>query len=60
MTVKTIHWSAAPPPASATIAATTAAIATGPRKNPSVNISPTASTPAAIIHSTQSSIPTRS
>ena len=60
MTVNTIHWSATPPPASATIAAVTAATAIGPRKKPSVSISPTASTPAAIIHSTHSSIATRS
>ena len=54
--MKTIHWAATPPPASATIAAATAATATGPRKKPSVRISPTAITPAAIIHMTHSSM----
>jgi SPFH domain / Band 7 family len=54
--MNTIHWSATPPPASATIAAVTAAIATGPRKKPRVTISPTANTPAASIHQTHSSI----
>src|SRR5437867_513511 len=55
-TMKTIHWAAAPPPAAATIAAITAAMAIGPRKKATVTISPTASAPAAIIHQTQSSI----
>ena len=44
----------------ATTAASTAATAIGPRKNPIVKISPTASTPAATIHQTQSSIRFRS
>src|SRR4051794_30433251 len=51
----TIHCVARPAPTTATIPASAAAIATGPRKKPSVAISPTASTPAAIIHQTQSS-----
>ena len=54
--MKTIHWIASPPPASATIAAVTAATEIGPRKKLSVKISPTASAPAAIIHQTHSSI----
>ena len=59
-TLKTTHWSAAPPPTSATMAASTAASATGPMKKPSVKISPTASAPAAIIQRTHSSMSRRS
>src|ERR1044072_5110594 len=54
--MNTASCSAMPPPASATTADKTAANAIGPRKKPRVRISPTASTPAAIIQITHSSI----
>jgi hypothetical protein len=54
--MNTIHCTASPPPTSATTAAATAATAIGPRKKPIVAISPTARTPAAIIHQTHSSM----
>ena len=54
--MNTIHWSGkARRRRAPRCAASAAAIAIGPRKKPSVAISPTASTPAAIIHQTQSS-----
>ena len=43
--MNTIQLAASPPPASDTMAASTAAIAIGPRKKPIVKISPTASAP---------------
>ena len=44
--MNTIRWTMIPPPASATIPAATAASATGPKEEPGVKISPTASTAA--------------
>ena len=58
--MNTIHCAASPLPATATTAVAAAAMATGPRKKPSVRISPTAITPAAIIHKTHSSMSTGS
>ena len=53
--MKTMNWGGEAGADRRHDAASAAAIAIGPRKKPSVAISPTASTPAAIIHQTQSS-----